>query len=124
MDNSFTLTASILSTAVYADYIGGQHANYRKWYFAAQLDLDDAVHHTQNLGLQHLRSKHGSSRNDSEKSSTRALERWRQAMNNMSQYDHMRQIAVYPLCWGEAAQARFMPGCLLFLNAPMTTTDL
>ena len=28
---------------VHADYIGGAHANYRKWYFAAQLDLDDAV---------------------------------------------------------------------------------
>ena len=97
MDDSFTLTASILSTAVYADYIGGQRANYRKWYFAGQLDLDNAVHHTQNLGLQHLRSKHGSSRNDSEKSSTRALERWPQAMNNMSQYVHMRQIAVYRL---------------------------
>ena len=23
------------------------HANYRKWYFAAQPDLDDAVGHTQ-----------------------------------------------------------------------------
>jgi 1,3-beta-glucan synthase len=25
---------------LHADYIGGQSANYRKWYFAAQLDLD------------------------------------------------------------------------------------
>jgi hypothetical protein len=24
----------------------GTHANYRKWYFAAQLDLDDAIGHT------------------------------------------------------------------------------
>ncbi len=32
---------------VHADYIGGQHANYRKWYFAAQLNLDDAVGQTQ-----------------------------------------------------------------------------
>jgi 1,3-beta-glucan synthase len=74
--------------------------------------------------------------NHSEKSLTSALERWRQAMNNMSQYDRMRQIALYlrtspmhilvfvlcvPLlalaipCWGEAAQVRFMPECLCFI---------
>ena len=27
-------------------YIRGQCANYRKWYFVAQLDLDDSVSHT------------------------------------------------------------------------------
>jgi hypothetical protein len=31
---------------LYADYIGGQHTNYHKWYSAAQLDLDNAVGHT------------------------------------------------------------------------------
>ncbi|KAH9972539.1 1-3-beta-glucan synthase [Lactifluus volemus] len=100
---------------LHADYIGGQHANYRKWYFAAQLDLDDAVGHTQNPGLQRLRSKRGGGRSHSEKSLTSALERWRQAMNNMSQYDRMRQIALYLLCWGEAAQVRFIPECLCFI---------
>ena len=100
---------------LHADYIGGQHANYRKWYFAAQLDLDDAVGHTQNPGLQRLRSKRGGGRNQTEKSLTGALERWRQAMNNMSQYDRMRQIALYLLCWGEAAQVRFVPECLCFI---------
>ena len=29
--------------SLHADYIGGDTANYKKWYFAAQLDLDDAV---------------------------------------------------------------------------------
>ena len=100
---------------LHADYIGGQHANYRKWYFAAQLDLDDAVGHTQNPGLQRLRSKRGGGRNHSEKSLTGALERWRQAMNNMSQYDRMRQLALYLLCWGESAQVRFVPECLCFI---------
>ena len=42
---------------LHVDYIGGLHANYRKWYFAAQLDPDDAVGHTQNPGLQRLHSK-------------------------------------------------------------------
>lgn len=44
---------------LHADYIGGWHANYRKWYFAAQLDLDDAVGRTQNPGLQRVRSVKG-----------------------------------------------------------------
>ena len=48
--------------------------------------------------LQPLRSKRGSGCSHSEKSLTSTLERWRQAMNNMSQYDRMRQIALYLLC--------------------------
>ncbi|KAF8870391.1 1,3-beta-glucan synthase component-domain-containing protein [Gymnopilus junonius] len=67
------------------------NANYHKWYFAAQLDLDDAIRQTQNPGL------------------------WREAMNSMSQYDHLRQIALYLLCWGEAAQVRFCLECLCFI---------
>jgi 1,3-beta-glucan synthase len=51
---------------LHADYIGGLHANYRKWYFAACLDLNDAVGHTQNPGLQRLRSKRGSGHSHSE----------------------------------------------------------
>ncbi|KAF8496308.1 1,3-beta-glucan synthase [Gautieria morchelliformis] len=94
---------------LHADYIGGEHANYRKWYFAAQLDLDDAVGATQNPGLQRLKSV------KREKSLQSAHERWRQAMNNMSQYDRLRQLALYLLCWGEAAQVRFVPECLCFI---------
>ena len=102
---------------LHADYIGGQHANYRKWYFAAQLDLDDAVGQTQNPGLQRLKSvkRGGRAKNSSEKSLHSALDRWRQAMNNMSQYDRMRQLALWLLCWGEAAQVRFVPECLCFI---------
>src|ERR1700709_325405 len=102
---------------LHADYIGGQNANYRKWYFAAQLDLDDAVGHSQNPGLNRLKSKRGKGAKPTthEKSLNSALERWRHAMNNMSQYDRLRQIALYLLCWGEAAQVRFVPECLCFI---------
>jgi 1,3-beta-glucan synthase len=96
--------------SVHADYIGGHNANYRKWYFAAQLDLDDAVGQTQNPGLL-TRTK----RPLHEKSLNTALERWQEAMNIMSQYDRLRQIALYLLCWGEAAQVRFAPECLCFI---------
>ncbi|KAG8836815.1 1,3-beta-D-glucan synthase [Serendipita sp. 400] len=102
---------------LHADYIGGQHANYRKWYFAAQLDLDDAIGQVQNPGLQRLKSvkKKGAAKSGAEKSLDSALARWRQAMNNMSQYDRLRQIALFLLCWGEAAQVRFVPECLCFI---------
>jgi len=33
-------------------------------------------------------------------------------MSNMSQYDQPQQIALYRLCWDEAAQVRFTPECL------------
>ncbi|KAI1795898.1 1,3-beta-glucan synthase [Ganoderma leucocontextum] len=100
---------------VHADYIGGQHANYRKWYFAAQLNLDDAVGQVQNPGLQRLRSVKGKPQTAGSKSLDSALNRWRNAMNNMSQYDRLRQVALYLLCWGEAGNVRFTPECLCFI---------
>jgi 1,3-beta-glucan synthase len=101
---------------LHADYIGGQHANYRKWYFAAQLDLDDAIGQSQNPGLNRLKSvKGGAGKATSVKSLDSAMGRWRQAMHNMSQYDRLRQVALYLLCWGEAAQVRFVPECLCFI---------
>ena len=36
-------------------------------------------------------------------------------MNQMTPYDRMRQIALYLLCWGEAAQIRLTPECLCFI---------
>ncbi|KAL5533050.1 FKS1_2 [Sanghuangporus sanghuang] len=99
---------------LHADYIGGQNANYRKWYFAAQLNLDDAVGQTQNPGLQRLRSTKGG-KSHGQKSLNSALDRWRHAMNNMSQYDRLRQVALFLLCWGEAGNVRFMPECMCFI---------
>jgi 1,3-beta-glucan synthase len=99
---------------VHADYIGGQHANYRKWYFAAQLNLDDAVGQSQNPGLQRLRSVKGNP-NVGSKSLDSALNRWRNAMDKMSQYDRIRQLALWLLCWGEAGNVRFVPECLCFI---------
>ena len=103
---------------LHADYIGGPHANYRKWYFAAQLDLDDAVGQSQNPGLQRLRSvkKGGQSpKTGGNRNLEKALNNWRQVMQNMSAYDRVRQIALWLLCWGEAANVRFMPECLCFI---------
>ena len=107
---------------LHADYIGGEHANYRKWYFASQLDLDDAIGSAQTAGpasrlaRRATRGKKGSKTSTGEpKKLESAASRWRQAMANMSPYDQLRQIALYLLCWGEAAQVRFTPECLCFI---------
>jgi 1,3-beta-glucan synthase len=116
---------------LHADYIGGDNANYRKWYFAAQLDLDEAVGFA-NMKLKASRrtkkaraAKKAAENAEDEAEKLAALEgdnsleaaeyRWKTKMNRMSQHDRARQIALYLLCWGEANQVRFVPECLCFI---------
>ena len=120
--------------SLHADYIGGDNANYRKWYFAAHLDLDDAVGFANmKLGKANRRTRKARKaakkkaqqdpQNEAETleslegdNSLEAAEyRWKSRMNRMSQHDRVRQIALYLLCWGEANQVRFMPECLCFI---------
>lgn len=120
--------------SLHADYIGGENANYRKWYFAAHLDLDDAVGFANmKLGKANRRTrkarkaaKQRSEQNpQNEEQTLESLEgdnsleaaeyRWKTRMNRMSQHDRVRQIALYLLCWGEANQVRFMPETLCFI---------
>ncbi|TGO12077.1 hypothetical protein BTUL_0095g00350 [Botrytis tulipae] len=119
--------------SLHADYIGGDNANYRKWYFAAHLDLDDAV------GFANMKLGKGDRRTRKARKAAKAaaadpqneaqtleqmegdnsLEaaeyRWKTRMNRMSQHDRVRQLALYLLCWGEANQVRFMPELLCFI---------
>jgi 1,3-beta-glucan synthase len=120
--------------SLHADYIGGDNANYRRWYFAAHLDLDDAVGFANmKLGKANRRTrkarkaaKKAAGQNpENEQATLEALEgdnsleaaeyRWKTRMNRMSQHDRARQIALYLLCWGEANQVRFTPECLCFI---------
>jgi 1,3-beta-glucan synthase len=116
--------------SLHADYIGGDNANYRKWYFAAHLDLDDSVGFANANGKKMRRKaknkkkkKEGEEANESDmlqdldgdESLEAAEYRWKTRMNRMSQHDRVRQIALYLLCWGEANQVRFMPECLCFI---------
>ncbi|KAF5130487.1 1,3-beta-glucan synthase component FKS1 [Metarhizium brunneum] len=117
--------------SLHADYIGGDNANYRKWYFAAHLDLDDAVGfaNSSTKGLRrkakNKKKKKNAEENVNEADALQDLEgddsleaaefRWKTRMNRMSQHDRVRQIALYLLCWGEANQVRFMPECLCFI---------
>lgn len=113
--------------SLHADYIGGDNANYRKWYFAAHLDLDDAVGFANMKGKKKSRKskKKGKKGAENEAEALEDLEgddsleaaeyRWKTRMNRMSQHDRVRQVALYLLCWGEANQVRFMPECLCFI---------
>lgn len=117
--------------SLHADYVGGDNANYRKWYFAAHLDLDDAVGfaNVKGKGLKRKAGKNKKKKNEDEapnedevlqdlegdQSLEAAEYRWKTRMNRMSQHDRVRQIALYLLCWGEANQVRFMPECLCFI---------
>ena len=121
--------------SLHADYIGGDNANYRRWYFAAHLDLDDAVGFANmKLGKANRRTRkarkaakkkadqaHPENEQDTldsmegDNSLEAAEYRWKTRMNRMSQHDRIRQIALYLLCWGEANQVRYMPECLCFI---------
>jgi 1,3-beta-glucan synthase len=119
--------------SLHSDYIGGDGANYKKWYFAAQFDLDDEVgFRNMKLGktsrkIRKMRKKSKKTRDpDADPQQTleelegdNSLEaadfRWKTRMNQMSQHERVRQISLYLLCWGEANQARFMPECLCFI---------
>ncbi|KAJ4348188.1 1,3-beta-D-glucan synthase [Didymosphaeria variabile] len=120
--------------SLHADYIGGENANYRRWYFAAHLDLDDAVGFSNmKLGKASRRTrkarkaaKKAASENpgneqevldayEGDNSLEAAEYRWKTRMNRMSQHDRVRQVALYLLCWGEANQVRYMPECLCFI---------
>nr|POE48797.1 1,3-beta-glucan synthase component fks1 [Quercus suber] len=118
--------------SLHADYIGGENANYRRWYFAAHLDLDDAVGFA-NMKLGKANRATRKARKAAKKkadpqneeqtlenlegdNSLEAAEyRWKTRMNRMSQHDRVRQLALYLLCWGEANQVRYMAEVLCFI---------
>ncbi|KAL3479524.1 1,3-beta-glucan synthase catalytic subunit FksP [Aspergillus californicus] len=120
--------------SLHADYIGGDNANYRRWYFAAHLDLDEAVGFA-NMKLGKADRKTRKARKAAKKNAQQnpddvegnleALEgdnsleaaeyRWKSRMNKMSQNERVRQLALFLLCWGEANQVRFLPECLCFI---------
>ncbi|KAJ5086860.1 hypothetical protein NUU61_008167 [Penicillium alfredii] len=120
--------------SLHADYIGGENANYRRWYFAAHLDLDDAVGFA-NMKLGKADRKTRKARKAAQKAAKKnpeneeetleALEgdnsleaaeyRWKSRMNRMSQHDRVRQLALYLMIWGEANQVRFLPECICFI---------
>lgn len=134
---SSRMTPNQALLSLHADYIGGDNANYKKWYFAAQLDLDDQVgFRNMQIGKTNKKAKKKAKKNKKKQaaeaaeventeavlqvfeddSSLEAAEfRWKNRMNQMSHHERARQIALYLCVWGEANQVRFTPECLCFI---------
>ncbi|CAN3377239.1 hypothetical protein DIURU_003510 [Diutina rugosa] len=123
--------------SLHADYIGGENANYRKWYFASQQDLDDSVGYA-NMTLGKLGRKARKAKRKSKKARQAAEEigqdvdaldnelegdysleaaeiKWKAKMNTLTPEERVRDIALYLLMWGEANQMRFTPELLCYL---------
>lgn len=94
--------------SLHADYIGGINSNFRKWYFAAQLDIDDSV------GFENVKSNRVAKGKNS-MSIVEAEQQWCANMVKLTPTDCVVQLALYLLCWGEANIIRFMPECLCFI---------
>ncbi|KAG0269082.1 1,3-beta-D-glucan synthase [Actinomortierella ambigua] len=108
-------------TTIHADYIGGEYANYRKWYFAAQLDLDDHMgYHSapgknKKVNRNSMVPQPGALHVENHENLAAAELNWKTRMHQMSHFDRARQVALYLLLWGEASQIRFLPECLCFI---------
>lgn len=123
--------------SLHADYIGGDNANYKKWYFACQQDLDDSIGFA-NMTMGKIGKKARKASKKSKKArkaveehgedleaianelegdySLEAAEvRWKAKMNNLTPEERVRDVALYLLLWGEANQVRFTPECLCYI---------
>lgn len=123
--------------SLHADYIGGDNANYRKWFFSSQQDLDDTLGFANmTLGKIGRKARKASKKSKKARKATEehgedvdalanelegdySLEaaeiRWKAKMNTLTPEERVRDIALYLLLWGEANQVRFTPECLCYL---------
>ncbi|KAI1319063.1 1,3-beta-D-glucan synthase [Mortierella claussenii] len=122
LDSRASRMSPILAlTTIHADYIGGENANYRKWYFAAQLDLDDHMGYysapgkNKKVNRSSMALQPGAVHVENHDSLAMAEQHWKTRMAQMSHFDRARQVALYLLIWGEASQIRFLPECLCFI---------
>ncbi|KAI8990043.1 1,3-beta-glucan synthase component GLS1 [Pilobolus umbonatus] len=99
---------------LHADYIGGPNANYRKWYFAAQLDLDDAIG-DMNAATGIVLEDQEENTSGYKRTLAEAEDAWRTKMERMTDNERVRQLALWLLLWGEASVIRFCPEVLCFI---------
>lgn len=123
--------------SLHADYIGGDNANYKKWFFASQQDLDDSIGFANmNMGKLGKKARKASKKSkkarqvaeehghdldalatelDGDYSLDAAEIKWKAKMNVLTPEERVRDIALYLLLWGEANQVRFTSECLCYI---------
>lgn len=103
---------------LHAEYIGGEHANYRKWYFCAMLDEDPELLEGIDGGKSKLRDFQNEFPNIdfyTTKKSQIVEYNWRRRMYTLTAADMVYQVALYLMIWGEANNMRFAPELLCFI---------
>lgn len=110
--------------SLHIDYIGGENANYKKWYFVAHYELDESLKVGRKQwkyfnSFSHFKRKQNLPYNIGDLEDQHCLlameYRWRDKMKNFTSEQYIEQIALYLLIWGEANNVRFMPECLCFI---------
>ncbi|KAI8097579.1 1,3-beta-glucan synthase component-domain-containing protein [Halteromyces radiatus] len=105
---SSRLRPQIALDSLHADYIGGEEANYRKWYFAAQMDCMDR-------DPEDIKQEIEENNNDEFAWLQSAETKWMNTMRGLDNETKIRDLALYLLLWGEAAAIRFTPEALCFI---------
>ncbi|KAI8373336.1 1,3-beta-glucan synthase component-domain-containing protein [Blakeslea trispora] len=100
------LNPQLALDTLHADYIGGESANYRKWFFASKMDLYDQTEQEKQLA---------SDIGDEMEQLSRMEEKWTLRMRALTNPEKVRDLALYLCLWGEAAPVRFTPETLCFL---------
>ena len=91
---------------LHADYIGGINANYRKWYFASEMDTYDQTEQEKSVAADI---------GDEHEQLSRMEEKWLLSMRQLTNPEKVRDLALHLLLWGEAAPVRFTPETLCFI---------
>lgn len=112
-------TASSALLGLHSDYIAGEHANYRKWYFctmiendaelSAEIDMKSIKQMKKNLAAMELSDYYTT------KKSQIIEERWRARYHARAAEDLVFDLALYLQIWGEANNLRFVPEFLCFV---------
>jgi len=113
------MSANMALLTLHADYIGGENANYRRWYFCCMKKDDPELFDNIDVKEIKRRLKKIGSAVPIDFYPKRRIEmvefRWRQRMRMLTPPDMIRQLALYLLIWGEANNIRFAPECLCFI---------
>ncbi|KAI8328924.1 1,3-beta-glucan synthase component-domain-containing protein, partial [Choanephora cucurbitarum] len=100
------LNPQLALDTLHADYIGGENANYRKWFFASKMDLYDQTEQEKQIATDI---------GDEQEQLSRMEEKWTLRMRALTNAEKTRDLALYLCLWGEAAPVRFTPETLCFI---------
>lgn len=131
------LTCEEAIITLHADYIGGENANYRKWYYATMLSVDGASDLTLDVDTANFEKEQAlndesikfKTTTENEKISKTFIldealnsktldpvdQHWKMVNGALNAHTMVEQIALYLLIWGEANQIRFTPETICFI---------